>query len=58
VFGFEGSDYSLPILLLVTSGIAVAVIWELIAHHRKKVAQKAAMTSIPSAQPPVQKILK
>jgi hypothetical protein len=58
VFGFDGSDYSLPILLLVTSGIAVLVIWELVAHHRKHEAQKASTVSTSSAQSPVQKILK
>jgi hypothetical protein len=42
VFGFTGSSYEIPILILVTAGILLVVIWELIAHHRKKMAEKAS----------------
>lgn len=41
IFGFEGSNYEIPIFILITSAFLLAVIWELIVHHRKKMAQKA-----------------
>jgi hypothetical protein len=39
VFGFEGGNYEIPIFLLVTTAFLIAVIWELIVHHRKKMAK-------------------
>ena len=48
VFGFEGGSYGTPVFLLVTTGLLLAVIWELIVHHRKKLAMKAAAVSGPS----------
>jgi len=41
VFGFEGNNYEIPIFLLVTTAFLIAVIWELIVHHRKKMEKKA-----------------
>ena len=40
VFGFEGGNYEIPIFLLVTTAFLIAVIWELIVHHRKKMEKK------------------
>lgn len=34
-FGFEGGSYEIPLFLLITSGLLIAVLWEVIAHHRK-----------------------
>jgi hypothetical protein len=56
VFGFEGGNYEIPIFLLVTTAFLIAVIWELIIHHRKKMAAKT--TSKPASAPPAQPIVK
>ena len=45
-FGFEGNNYEVPIFLLIVSGLLLLVIWELIAHHRKVIAEKAAKSSL------------
>ena len=42
-FGFEGSSWDIPIILLVVSGLLIVVIWEIIAHHRKAKAAKMAV---------------
>ena len=39
-FGFEGGSYEIPLFILVTTAFLIAVIWELIIHHRKKLAKK------------------
>jgi hypothetical protein len=49
VFGFEGNSYEIPIFLLVTTAFLIAVIWELILHHRKKMAMK--VSTKPSSPP-------
>jgi len=40
IFGFDGNNYEIPIFLLVTSAFLIAVIWEIILHHRKKMAMR------------------
>ncbi len=42
VFGFEGNNYEIPIFLLVTSLLLIAVLWEVHQHHKKALAAKAA----------------
>jgi hypothetical protein len=42
VFGFEGGSFEIPLILLVVSGLLIAVLWEVIAHHRKHLAKEAA----------------
>ena len=37
-FGFSGDNYIVPLMLLVTSGLLIVVIWEMIIHHRRKLA--------------------
>ena len=37
-FGFAGNDLTIPILLLITSGLLVLVIQRMIAHHHKRIA--------------------
>lgn len=41
-FGFEGGNYEVPLFLLITSGLLIAVLWELIAHHRKALVSQSA----------------
>ena len=42
-FGFAGDTYIVPLMLLVTSGLLIVVIWEMIIHHRRKLmAMKAS----------------
>ncbi len=43
-FGFEGGNYEIPLFLLITSGLLIAVLWELIAHHRKILAAQVSGT--------------
>jgi uncharacterized membrane protein len=45
IFGFEGNNYEIPILLLFTSAFLIAVIWEIHVHHRKKMAMNIAKAS-------------
>ncbi len=53
IFGFEGNNYTIPVFLLVTTAFLIAVIWELIIHHRKKMAKMAAAaTPAPASVPP------
>ncbi len=53
VFGFTGSNYDLPIILLVTSGLLIVVLWEFIAHHRKMhAAQIVETVSVSTPAPP------
>lgn len=42
-FGFGGNDPTIPIFLLITSGLLIFIMVEVIAHHRKKLVptQKA-----------------
>jgi hypothetical protein len=47
VFGFEGNNYEIPVFILVTTAFLIAVIWEMILHHRKKLAKAAAKKSPP-----------
>jgi hypothetical protein len=49
VFGFEGGNYEIPIFLLVTTAFLIAVIWELILHHKKKMLKKK--TANPPSSP-------
>lgn len=46
-FGFVGGNYEVPLFLLVISGLLIAVVWELIVHHRKKLAKQAATQAPP-----------
>lgn len=46
-FGFVGGNYEVPLFLLVVSGLLIAVVWELIVHHRKKLAKQAATQAPP-----------
>lgn len=41
-FGFSGTNYTVPLALLVTSGLLIVIIWEMIVHRRKKLAIIAA----------------
>jgi hypothetical protein len=54
VFGFEGGNYEMPIILLVTSGLLAVIIWEIRAHHKKNMAKMAKKAS--AAAPPAQKM--
>ena len=36
MFGFDGSNYEVPIFILIITIFLIAIIWEMIAHHRKK----------------------
>lgn len=50
IFGFQGGNYEIPIILIVTSGLLIVVIWEIIAHHRKKMlANTPAVWETPSS---------
>ena len=42
VFGFSGTNYAIPLMLLITSGLLIVIIWEMILHHRKKIAMMRA----------------
>lgn len=39
VFGFEGDNYQIPLFMLFVTAFLIAVIWEMILHHRKKLAK-------------------
>lgn len=39
VFGFEGGNYQIPLFMLFVSAFLIAVVWEMILHHRKKLAK-------------------
>jgi hypothetical protein len=41
VFGFDGNNHTIPIFLLCVTAFLIAVIWELIIHHRKVLAKEA-----------------
>lgn len=45
VFGFEGNNYEIPIFLLIVTTFLIAVIWELILHHRKVLQKQTASLS-------------
>ena len=47
VFGFEGDNYEIPIILLVVTGLLAAVTWEIRAHHRKQLAKMAKKPAAP-----------
>jgi hypothetical protein len=39
VFGFEGGNYQIPLFMLFVTAFLLAVVWEMILHHRKKLAK-------------------
>jgi|GEM_PF-1383213 len=47
IFGFEGNNYEIPIFLLVTTAFLIAVVWEMILHHRKKLAKAVNTPEVP-----------
>jgi hypothetical protein len=55
-FGFAGSNYELPIIVLVVSGLLILVLWELIAHHRKKPVSEVVSVAQKSVPPPPNKV--
>ena len=46
-FGFDGRSYDVALIILVTSGVLIAVIWEMIVHHRRKMAAKSTKMPTP-----------
>jgi predicted ABC-type sugar transport system permease subunit len=49
VFGFEGNNHTIPLILLVVSAFLLAVIWEMILHRRKAMALKATAPAASAA---------